>query len=601
MQVQRRRSSGQLEKEWVEFDVVASLPSEDSLEILRINKAKLVQQALDAGDQNQVSLLARTPGGLVTSDLRYRAWKRFLDIPSLSVGDHIVVSPDSFGTNDLHPHKDENQVMLDIKRLFTVVLHFISFSHSVSSSYTAILSKEDVESIRKRLFSLIVRVLRKHPCLNYYQGYHDIASVVLLVCNDVPNGNDEMAFQILEKLTVDHLRDFMISDIGLSVNHLKLIPCIVRSEDPLLFELVRHTSNSFIVTNGVYFDYEFIQALLSVITIFSHDVNHFPHLMIIWDFIFSHRSVAASMYVYAAIMLHFKQAIFAELFISHQADLVTLDADLVHKVLSPASLFSRISDSNLNEIVSLAQHLISSHLLTTLVDADKTFDVWFGEFNKHSVLCTSSGLPDQISNGSSDIVEKESLEALILTQEQEQQQESINKSTLMGNALEQDSLATSQTSLDEGYSSPGYLLSSSISSISGASSIIKREILQTSSILKLLLPHRADDDLAACGKKNHSVAINSFYKISLTVGFFGFLLHFMLKHNQWHNARIIHLLTGHFGVLRNDLSLIRKDIGHVVSHVVGNLYSYLDTTIARTGLDITQVGLGSLRNSALGN
>lgn len=606
MQVQRRRSSGQLEKEWVEFDVVASLPTGDTLERIRAKKAELVLDALADHDLEQVSHLARTPEGLVTSELRMKAWLLFLDLPPDSSPDRILASADALTTNDLSPHKDENQVLLDIKRLFTVMLHFISFSHSVSSSYTTILSVDDVEAMRKRLFSLIVRVLRKYPFLNYYQGYHDIASVVLLVCNDVPTANDDIAVQILEKLTVDHLRDFMISDIGLSVNHLKLIPCIIKSEDPLLFQLIRHTSNSFIVTNGIYFDYEFIQALLSVITMFSHDVNNFSHLMMIWDFIFSYRSVAASVYIYAAIMLHFKDPIFKELFISNEDDLAALDSDLVHKLLSPASLFSRISDSNISDILECADRLISSHLLATLDDSDKTFDVWFGEFNKHSVICTSSGLPKKNPSpveGPSSPVEKDSLESLISTQEQEQQQESIHKATLMSNALEQESLATSQASLDEGYSSLGYLLSSSISSISGASSTIKREIMQTSSILKLLLSHRSDDDLAVSSKNNRSMVISSFYKISLTIGLLGFFLHFLLKQNQWQNTRIVHLFTGHLGVLKNDLSLFRKDIAHVASQMVGNLYTFLDTTVARSGLDLTQVGLGSLRNSvyALGN
>lgn len=587
------QSSAQLENEWVELEVASP---EDSLERTRAHKAKLVLDALEAGDISRVSLLARTPEGLVTSDLRVCAWQMLLGLPQSPQADRVLASTDFPTANHLLPHKDENQILLDINRLFTVMLHFTSFSHSVGSSFTAILSKNDVEAMRERLFSLIVRVLRKHPCLNYYQGYHDIASVVLVVCNDMPSG-DDIAATILERLTVDHLRDFMITDIGLSVNHLKLIPCIVKSEDLLLFELVRHTSNSFIVSNGTYFDYEFIQALLSVITMFSHDIGNVSHLLMLWDFILSYRSVAASVYIYAAIMLHFKESIFQELFISNQDDLATLDPDLVHTVLSPTNLFSRITDSDLSDILLLSLRLISSRLLTTLADSDKTFNVWFGEFNKHSVLCTSSILQVESLDANSCVgTANELLESLLQTQEQEQQRETINKSTLMGNALEQDSLATSQASLDEEMSS-AYLLSSSISSISGASQIIKRDIIQTSSMFKLLLPHRTDGSLGP-GEKKEGV-LNDLYKISLTVGLVGFFMHFLLKHLQWPNARTFHLFTGHVGAFTSNLAVFRRDIGYGVSQVVGSLYAFLD--MGRPGLDFTQVGLGTLRNLGFGS
>lgn len=622
--VQRRRSSGYLEKEWADIDVSTFLPNEDFPERYRERKMKTVHEAIEACDLGRIAELARSSEGLVASDLRVKAWPLLLNVFTANSNskqkvDSIGASADALDFHDLEPHKDEGQVLLDIKRLFTVMLHFISFSHAVSSSYTTILSKDDIEEMRKRLFCLIVRVLRKYPCLNYYQGYHDIATVILLVCNDSAAGNDDLAAMLLEKLTVEHLRDYMISDIGLSVNHLKIIPCIIEREDTLLFQLIRQTSNSHLATNGFYFDYEFLQALLSILTIFSHDVTNFSHLLMIWDFVFSYRSVAVSAFIYAAITLHFKDVLLEELCVSSIEDLASVDPDCVHSLLSPTSLFSRITDSNLGDILSFTKQLIDEHLLTGISTPD-TIGVWFGEFNKHSVLCTSSKLGTIFSSeydmGDERVASiepghldnNEDLSPIITLQEHEQEQETAHKASLMTMALEQDSLATSITSLDnENEFSSGNLLSSSISSISGAPSALKREIIQTSSmILKNLLPQHRPDDAAdpRDSRRRNSLIVGSIYKVSLTVGFCGFLLHFLLKESHWYKSSMSHLATRTFSTFGADLAMLKRDVGHGISRVVGNVFSFLDdTSIFHSGLDITQVGLGTLRDSvyAFGN
>lgn len=42
-----------------------------------------------------------------------------------------------------------------------------------------------------------MRVLVANPQLHYYQGYHDICVTILLVVN----GDENLAFQIIEKVT----------------------------------------------------------------------------------------------------------------------------------------------------------------------------------------------------------------------------------------------------------------------------------------------------------------------------------------------------------------------------------------------------------------
>ena len=139
--VQRRRSSGYLEKEWADIDVSTFLPNEDFPERYRERKMKTIHEAIEACDLGRIAELARSSEGLVASDLRVKAWPLLLNVFTANSNskqkvDSIGASADALDFHDLEPHKDEGQVLLDIKRLFTVMLHFISFSHAVSSSYT---------------------------------------------------------------------------------------------------------------------------------------------------------------------------------------------------------------------------------------------------------------------------------------------------------------------------------------------------------------------------------------------------------------------------------------------------------------------------------
>ena len=73
---------------------------------------------------------------------------------------------------------------------------------------------------------------------------------------------------MLENLAIYHLRDYLISDINLSINHLRLIPTILEIVDNQLFQLIKQTSNSSIQSQGLNYDYKFYQALSSILTIY---------------------------------------------------------------------------------------------------------------------------------------------------------------------------------------------------------------------------------------------------------------------------------------------------------------------------------------------
>jgi TBC1 domain family member 20 len=73
---------------------------------------------------------------------------------------------------------------------------------------------------RNHLLNLINAVLNQHQgTLHYYQGYHDIASAVLLSCGV----DDGLAILVLERISLNHLRDFMAPQLTETAAQLNLL------------------------------------------------------------------------------------------------------------------------------------------------------------------------------------------------------------------------------------------------------------------------------------------------------------------------------------------------------------------------------------------
>ncbi|XP_011299100.1 TBC1 domain family member 20 isoform X3 [Fopius arisanus] len=64
-------------------------------------------------------------------------------------------------------------------------------------------TEEDYEIFHRKLTQIICGVLHRHPELNYYQGYNDVAATVLIVMGL------EKGLLVLEKITVEYLERFM--------------------------------------------------------------------------------------------------------------------------------------------------------------------------------------------------------------------------------------------------------------------------------------------------------------------------------------------------------------------------------------------------------
>ncbi|CUM45234.1 uncharacterized protein AC631_02538 [Debaryomyces fabryi] len=657
----------QLHPDWVsmDFDKLGKsfynndgVPLSDTIKSL---KAKTLSEALQNKNTDVLAEYLRSTEGLINNEFRMKIWPLILgvansgdetdeeilsnkqsgiDSPNLKLNRQSVTSflLNDLDLNDLPPHKDEDQVKLDIQRSFTVLSHMQSYHHLQNESFTAIFSNNDIDQLKKSLLNLIIKILRKYPCLNYYQGYHDIASIILIVCYEQggePNSskNDELAFKLLEKLTVFHLRDYMITDINLSINHLKLIPSLLEVIDTDLFELIKQSSNSYILSSGFHYDYNFYQGLSSILTFYSHDLNNLHQLLIIWDFILSYNSVIVNVYLYVALLLFHKEDIFNQLNIDPNdltnAEGPEIDIDLVHTLVSPNNLFSSMTDSDLNKILNKTRILIESYLISDIENSDVTYDVWFKEFNQNSVLLnTSDILVDRkikdykysylIINDQNP--PDSSLNDLIQLQDEEMSKQTVYNISLQQKLLEQqEELSNSTSDLD---TSLPNLLSSSITSFTSASSSINTKIANTSSMIFKKLFHH-DGSPTPEGKlssnNKHNVLLTNFYRISFTVGFIGFMMHFLLIKNDpsYQSLNISRLLSGSLSMIRKfgyhilDLESIKALYDFVVSAsntlayeaggAVREMYTSLkDSDIVNSGINIGQVGLGNLRNNIYG-
>lgn len=701
----------QLHPDWVSMDIEhlgksfyngEDAPLSDAIKSL---KAKTLNEAIVNRQFDVLYEYSKSSDGLVNNNIRAKAWPILLGVEEalfisnspapistlssklnsefnsdddLSNSESSLSHPlkklnlnkstsfllDNLNLNDLPPHKDEDQIRLDINRSFTILSHWQSFHQQSSQldSYTTIFSKTDVDELRKKLFSLIIKMLRKHPSLNYYQGYHDIASVILIICyENCPNSinpgihiDEELAFSLLEKLTIFHLRDFMIIDIQLSINHLKLIPTLLENIDSGLFNLIKQTSNSYISSDGLYYDYSFYQAISSIITLFSHDINNLNHLLTIWDFILGHNSILTSIYIYTAFLLAKKEEIFETLHLKtdysdyqgiddDQFDYLNVDADVVHTLISPLLLFEDLSDAKLIKVLNKANSLITDYPIAKLDNSESTFGSWFSGWNKHSVLLNTSKLSGERTSDYNFLINynqqslsktpsynseadsfPRTLETLIQLQDEEMSKQTIHDLEVQRSIFDQqESLSASFNSLSDDDTAKSYLpLSSSISSISTVSSSINTKIVRTSSRLfkKFFLGHSKDDvndnnKKVAHRNKDFSL-VSNIYKISFTIGFIGFMVHFLLiKDNERLNHFNIFKLFNNTIIsplkeinindsvqsIGNEITVYGGDIASDVSDALNVAINYVkDADIVNQGIGVGQIGLGNLRDTIFG-
>ncbi|KAK4666901.1 GTPase-activating protein gyp8 [Podospora pseudopauciseta] len=231
-------------------------------------KKKEILKACKTRDFAALRTLAASPGGFLTDTIRQQAWPLLLGIPSLSdTKPEEEEEEEKEDWKSLPPHKDESQVQLDVNRAF---VYYPNDQNDTQLSHSKTL-----------LSTLIIRTLRHHPYLSYFQGYHDICQVLLLT---LPPALQPAA---LAHLSLLRIRDFMLPNLHPAIAQLRLLPDILRSSDPELWQHLSSTEPFF--------------ALSGTLTMYAHDITNLGEITRLFDVLLA-RDPVFSLYLFAAIV-----------------------------------------------------------------------------------------------------------------------------------------------------------------------------------------------------------------------------------------------------------------------------------------------------------
>jgi len=245
----------------------------DNDEKLTRQKLGDIEQALVANDRDRLAQLAVSAGGLLNDETRVKVWPRLMGINLLETS---IVLPTQ---EEIQQHSEYNQVVLDVNRSL--------------KRFPPGIGEEERPLLQDQLTRLIIRVIMKHPHLHYYQGYHDVAITFLLVVGE------EMGFQIVERLSVSHLRDFMAPTMERTTYLLQFMYPILRQDSPKLHAFLTKAQL------GTIF------ALPWLITWFGHVLADYKDVVRLYDFFLAGPPMMP-VYLAAALVMHRDQEIFQQ-------------------------------------------------------------------------------------------------------------------------------------------------------------------------------------------------------------------------------------------------------------------------------------------------
>lgn len=254
----------------------------------RENKAKAIQRACERHDLDALVAYATSEGGFIDDQLRRLAWPIILGCDREDNGHDLA------RWEDLPRHDDEGQIRLDVDRSFVYYPRgehdLMTVKKKKKTNAIDAVTDEELYVKRNELTRLILQVLRNYPMLCYFQGYHDIAQVLLLVLGE------EQAAPAVRQISLFRIRDYMLPSLTPAVKHLQLIPEIIKKKD---VELGLRLS-----TVQPFF------ALASTLTLYAHDVEEYADIARLFDFILAHEPIV-TIYFFAAIVLSRKKELLA--------------------------------------------------------------------------------------------------------------------------------------------------------------------------------------------------------------------------------------------------------------------------------------------------
>ncbi|BGP07744.1 TBC1 domain family member 20 [Rhodotorula toruloides] len=260
-----------------------------------LSRREQVLEAVERSDNDSLRQFAADGAGFEDRELRRKVWPVLLGC-SRKGKERADAADCAEELASLPIRDDERQVRLDIDR------SLVSYPHDVAD--------DQRDALRQRLETAILTVLRRHPALQYFQGYHDIISILLLVLDD-----DHLLLETAEHLSLHQIRDSMGTGLEPTLGYLKLVHRIIERVDPDLHRVVNHAASM------PFF------ALSWALTLLSHDIESVAVIARFFDFLLAHNP-AMICYLVVSILLTKKDDIVAVAAASED------DPAMIHSALS---------------------------------------------------------------------------------------------------------------------------------------------------------------------------------------------------------------------------------------------------------------------------
>jgi hypothetical protein len=165
-------------------------------------------------------------------------------------------------------------------------------------------SPKELDGRKEELSDLITEVLRQQPYLCYFQGYHDICQVFLLVLGP------SQRVGAVSRLSALRIRDFMLPTLAPALDQLRLIPAILYTVNPQLCHHLSQTQPFF--------------ALSGTLTMYAHDIQEYGDIARLFDVLLA-REAVFSVYLFAQIVLQRADELF---------DTPADEPEMLHSILS---------------------------------------------------------------------------------------------------------------------------------------------------------------------------------------------------------------------------------------------------------------------------
>ncbi|KII87659.1 hypothetical protein PLICRDRAFT_111646 [Plicaturopsis crispa FD-325 SS-3] len=210
------------------------------------------------------------PGGF--RDDRARLWSGY--VYDVSQPERAEVAQDNADASSIH--QDERQIGLDTERSFVL--------------YPVGEPKEQRHVLQAQLHELLVSIFRARRKLSYFQGYHDIITVIFLTLPP------DMQFLCAEQLSLQRVRDSMGATLEPVLGLLRILKNLLRLADPGYAALLERNSPLP------------FYALSNLLTLFSHDMPTLALIRHVFDYLLCRPPIIV-VYLAASVILSRKDEV----------------------------------------------------------------------------------------------------------------------------------------------------------------------------------------------------------------------------------------------------------------------------------------------------